>query len=241
MVDKSTQFMVEALARAVTEPSGLPLHAGRAEPGLFNGSPAARQAAQRCKDQGYLTVVRSEARSKAVQEICAITDKGLDFLLGQVSPHKVLEDFLRSLDARQVQLSELLTAARQIHATLEDLKALAGKVLPRLVSPTPAAIGTAVGPGEILAFLTQWHQTQSAGDCPLPELYRQARPTSPNWTIGHFHDELRRLHDQGQIYLHPWTGPLYDLPEPAYALLVGHEVGYYASLRQSSSPRGAND
>lgn len=238
MVDKSTQFMVEALARAVVEPSGMPLHASRTEPGLFNGSPAARQAAQRCKDQGYLRVVRSEVRSKAVQEICAITDKGLDFLLAQVSPRQVLEDFLRSLDARQVQLGELLTTARQIDASLEDLKALAGNVLPRLENPTPAimpqssANGGAAGPGAILTFLMQWHQTPSAGDCPLPELYRQARPASAHWTIGHFHDELRRLHEQGQIYLHPWTGPLYDLPEPAYALLVGHEVAYYASLRQ---------
>lgn len=237
MVDKSTQLMVEALARAVAEPAGLPLHGSRTEPGLFNGSPLARQAAQRCKDQGYVTVVRAETRGKAVQEICAVTDKGLDFLLGQVSPRKVLEDFLRSLDARQVQLAELLTAARHIHASLEDLKTLAGKVLPRLESPTPAGVpepsanGKAVAPGEVLAFLVQWHQTQSAGDCPLPELYRQARPASTDWTIGHFHDELRRLHEQGQIYLHPWTGPLYDLPEPAYALLIGHEVAYYASLR----------
>ncbi len=238
MADKSTQFMVEALARAVAEPSGLPLHGTRTEPGLFNGSPLARQAAQRCKDQGYVRVVGTEPRGKAVHEICAITDKGLEFLLGQVSTRQVLEDFLRSLDARQVQLSEVLTAARQIHASLEDLKALAGKVLPRLESPTPArmvepsANGTAAGPEALLAFLTQWHQTHAAGDCPLPELYRQALPAAAGWSIGHFHDELRRLHEQGRIYLHPWTGPLYDLPEPAYALLIGHEVAYYASLRQ---------
>ena len=45
-------------------------------------------------------------------------------------------------------------------------------------------------------------------------------------------DGLRKLHQQEQIYLHPWTGPLYDLPEPALALLVGHEVAYYASRRE---------
>jgi hypothetical protein len=42
---------------------------------------------------------------------------------------------------------------------------------------------------------------------------------------------LRSLHDRERIYLHPWTGPLYALPEPAFALLIGHEVAYYASLR----------
>ena len=51
----------------------------------------------------------------------------------------------------------------------------------------------------------------------------------PELTIGAFHDTLRALQTAGDIYLHPWTGPLYDIPEPPYALLVGHEVAYYAS------------
>lgn len=67
-------------------------------------------------------------------------------------------------------------------------------------------------------------------DCPLPELYRKLEPGA-RLSIGHFHDCLRRLHEENQIYLHPWTGPLYALPEPAYALLVGHEIAYYASVR----------
>ena len=54
----------------------------------------------------------------------------------------------------------------------------------------------------------------------------------PGVTIGEFQDALRRLHDLGKIYLHPWTGPLYDIPEPSYALLVGHEIAYYASIRK---------
>ena len=61
---------------------------------------------------------------------------------------------------------------------------------------------------------------------------RQARGLTvldPPPTIGAFHDCLRQLHADGSIYLHPWTGPLYALPEPAYALLVGHGVAYYAS------------
>jgi hypothetical protein len=65
-------------------------------------------------------------------------------------------------------------------------------------------------------------------DCPLPELYR-ALPAG--LTIGQFHDGLRRLHESQQIYLHPWTGPLYEIPEPALALLVGHEIAYYVSLK----------
>lgn len=81
--------------------------------------------------------------------------------------------------------------------------------------------------------LQRWQQSGVSDDCPLPQLYRQICPAIPDMTIGRFHDELRRLHDFGQIYLHPWTGPLYEVPEPAYALLVGHLVAYYASLKDS--------
>ena len=63
------------------------------------------------------------------------------------------------------------------------------------------------------------------------ELFRRLQALSPGLTLGAFHDALRRLHDGGHIYLHPWTGPLYDIPEPACALLVGHMVAYYASGR----------
>ena len=84
---------------------------------------------------------------------------------------------------------------------------------------------------DVLSYLTQRHVAGASEDCPLPELFRQAQRTAPHLTIGHFHDGLRRLLERGQIYLHPWTGPLYDLPEPACALLVGHEIAYYASIR----------
>ena len=68
-------------------------------------------------------------------------------------------------------------------------------------------------------------------DCPLAELFRSLSTLEPAPTVGLFHDALRRLHADARIYLHPWTGPLYALPEPAVALLVGHEIAYYASLR----------
>jgi hypothetical protein len=83
----------------------------------------------------------------------------------------------------------------------------------------------------IRVTLEAWHRCGALGDCPLPELFRRLRDALPSLTIGQFHDRLRLLHHEGAIYLHPWTGPLYELPEPAIALLVGHEIAYYASLR----------
>jgi hypothetical protein len=65
----------------------------------------------------------------------------------------------------------------------------------------------------------------------LPELYRSLSTREDPPTIGAFHDALRELVAAHRIYLHPWTGPLYALPEPTCALLVGHNIAYYASAR----------
>jgi hypothetical protein len=94
----------------------------------------------------------------------------------------------------------------------------------------------------VCAQLAAWHEAGALDDCPLPELYRRVASQFPALSIGQFHDRLRLLHGGGRIYLHPWTGPLYELPEPAYALLIGHEIGYYASLRAvngAAVPSGA--
>jgi hypothetical protein len=82
----------------------------------------------------------------------------------------------------------------------------------------------------ILARLADWSGAVGE-DCPLPELFRSLSLLEMPPTIGEFHDCLRRLHADGSLYLHPWTGPLYALPEPAYALLAGHNIAYYASLK----------
>jgi len=256
MADKSTQLILDALSQAAADPAGVLLHGSKAAPGLFAATAPAKQAAQRCKDEGYLRVVRTETRGKSVQEVCAITEKGLAYLLGQVSPKQVLEDFVRALEARRSQVGELVAAARQAQASLDDLRVTVETVL-RAVASGQSAMGgkngKAAGNGAAasrshpsasetvpteawtataLSYLSQWQASGASEDCPLPELYRQARATAPALTVGTFHDGLRRLHDQEQIYLHPWTGPLYDIPEPPYALLVGHDIAYYASRRE---------
>jgi len=98
--------------------------------------------------------------------------------------------------------------------------------------PAPPRADAGELAGAILTHLADWAASAGAAqDCPLPELYRALTTRTDPPTIGEFHDGLRRLHAARRVYLHPWTGPLYALPEPAYALLVGHEVAYYASTR----------
>ena len=239
MADKATQLVLEALGRAAADPGGVPLHGGKAAPGLFPTTPAGKQAAQRCKDEGLLRVAGVETRGKTTLEICAITDKGLARLLSESSPRQVLEDLVRAVEARQAQSGELLAAARQMQAGLDALKATAEKVLRQIASPPAGPAPTANGGGAwepaALAHLSQWQSSGASEDCPLPELFRQAQKAAPHLSVGQFHDGLRRLHEGQQVYLHPWTGPLYAIPEPPCALLVGHEIAYYVSPRPKAA------
>jgi hypothetical protein len=244
LADKSSQLVLCALSRAVADPGGVPLHGNKARPGLFATNTLGRQAAQRCKDDGLLRVIQTEGHGVGTREFCAITEKGLAYLLSQLSPKQVLEDFIRALDARQAQASELLGLARQMQNSLDALKSTAEKVLQQVPQqPLPMANGLSPQPASLpgaddwrtvaLAHLARRQTGGASEDCPLPELFRQVQTSDSRLTIGRFHDGLRRLHDEARIYLHPWTGPLYALPEPPYALLVGHEIAYYVSLRNS--------
>jgi hypothetical protein len=237
LADKPTQLILDALGRAAADPTGSALFPTKTAPGLFPATATARQAAQRCKDEGLIRVDADP--QNAGRELAAITPKGLEYLLTRVSPRQVMEDFVRVLEARHGQIEELIAVARQMQIGIEGLKSSVEQVLPhvRQAAPQPSANGHHAPPAPdwpaaTLARLNEWRAAGSPDDCPLPELFRRvAAGAEAAPSIGAFHDALRRLHDDGRLYLHPWTGPLYALPEPAFALLVGHEIAYYASLR----------
>jgi hypothetical protein len=268
VADKSTPLVLAGLGRAATG-AGMPLHGGKSAPGLFPSTAAGKLAAQRCREEGFLAEVPVElaaadprangtatlTRKKTAGPLFGITEKGIGYLLSQVSPRQAIEDFLRALQERQAELGELCGLARQALAGTETLRTSVEKALAQLpaasatsnghlkalfttflTEPARPAAAPATGRDKDLeAYLLQelgrWQHADATEDCPLPHLYRHAASGQAGLTIGRFHDLLRRLHDESRIYLHPWTGPLYQLPEPPYALLVGHEIAYYASLR----------
>ena len=284
MADKLTQQIIDALSKAAADPAGLPLLAGKTEPGLFAASAAAKPAAQKCLADGFVRVVRTDTRGKTARDLYGLTEKGWEFLLAAVNPRQVLEDFVRVLEARQGEVGELLDTARQMATSLQGLKDAVARVLPQVsatkvvpparsvmpdedehpwdavltrrgalpvetgangahangtaVLDAPAAVAMPeVDPAAelaaaVLARLTDWASSAAVGeDCPLPVLFRNLTARGLRPSIGEFHDCLRKLDAAGSVYLHPWTGPLYALPEPAYALLAGHSVAFYASLK----------
>jgi hypothetical protein len=245
VTDKFTPLVVAALANAAANPAGKALYGSNSVPGLFPNTAAGKSAAGRAIAESLLSPLRTGPNGK---ETFAATDRGLRFLLDQSNPKAVLEDLVRGLEARQVQADELLSAARSMSAELSGLKATVAAVLPAVVHSRVARPAHPLG-GEgngtmtrsqpytaagtlaalIQSRLADWSGSAGAGqDCPLPDLYRSLT-VCDDLTVGRFHDGLRSLHAAGKVYLHPWTGPLYTLPEPAFALLIGHEVAYYAS------------
>ncbi len=230
MADKSTPLILAALTKAMADPGGVPLHAGRKMPGLFAASATAKQAAQRCLEQGYLRILQRQTNGKSVQDLCTLSEKGLAHLLSQVNPRSVLEELIRTLQAQQTQVAELIDTTQHWQAGLDALRTNVSTILEQ-IQLAPSDNGSTSIPVHLVACLSQWQASQSPGDCPLPELYRRIHAAAPYLTIGRFHDALRQLHQQERIYLHPWSGPLYEIPEPPYAMLIGHEVAYYASIR----------
>ena len=240
MGDKSSQLILDALGRAVADPGGMALHATKKAPGLFAATAAGKQAALRCQQDGFLRSLSTAGRPVGLSEFFTVSEKGLAFLLEQASPKKVLEDLVQTLKSRDQQVGELVEAAQKWQAGIGALQGDVEKVLQELQKPgatahgpSPSANGCELWLADTVSFLAHRQSAGATDDCSLPEMYRRAKVLSPKLSLGSFHDGLRRLFEQEKIYLHPWTGPLYDLPEPACALLVGHEVAYYASVRRS--------
>jgi hypothetical protein len=166
----------------------------------------------------------------------------VEFLLQQRSPRQVLEACLQAIDQRGFELAELGALARRGMQTLEALKC---RVEVALAGLTPAASAQHNGTNgthgrltndwqpSVVTYLRHWQEQHGHEDCPLPELFDRLRQDRPALTLGQFHDGLRTLHERGQLYLHPWTGPMHELPDPTAALVVGHAVVFYASLRMS--------
>lgn len=237
MADSISAPIVEALQRALAEPDGLPLVTSKQTRGLFAGNAAGKQAAQDARAAGLVALRRTEPKGKSSTEYFALTDKGLACLLEQTSARPVLEALLLAMERCEGRLEEWTSEVARCRGALTGLRDLAEKVLTHLQKPDAtlppwSRNGHAFdAKGRILEALDAWQAAGNPGDCPLPTLFEQMRVLSAKLTTGQFHDALRTLHEQEVIYLHPWTGPLYELPQPALSLLVGHEVAYYASLR----------
>jgi hypothetical protein len=245
------QLALQALSRAVADPTPRALHGSARAPGLFTGSaPPARQAAQYCRDQGWLIPTgQFEGKGKSRKELFRITPAGIKEVLANSEPVVLLSDATGYLEQNVAQLrsiqstiDETLTALRQQSEMLSTLRerlrppdldrllhGAGGESFPRGQAPASSLDWLGVA----LDYLRDYRRRNPLGYCPLPELFhRVAGPRS--LTIGQFHDGLRRLVERGQARLHAFTGAAYTLEEDQYALVAGQEIKYYAEPVASS-------
>lgn len=237
MVETPSPLILDGLRQAAAAPEGLPLHGGRAQPGLFPTGAAGKNAARRCLEHGLLRVVGTETRGKSEQPLCTLSEQGLQLLLQESSPRSVLEALLQAVERSEKRFLELADKAALGLRQLHDLRDLFAKTLAALREDPEASERNRRKQRQddqaaILACLQRGPGVRTLGDYPLPDLYRAA--AGADWTIGRFHDALRGLREERRIALHPWTGPLYALPEPAFALMVGHEIAFYAGIMETN-------
>ncbi len=226
---KSQRDVLDGLQKALAEPTGLPLLVSKGV-GLFANNAAGKAAAKACQDAGWLTSVRKETKGKTTTEYFGLSEPGLGHLLAETSSKPVLTALLEAVQRCQGRIHEWIESVQKSQQILDALRNQIFRVLEHLEQP-----GALAKPGKnvadvLLARLAEWQSAGKLGDCPMPELFHAARPYA-QFTTGQFHDALRQLHEKEKVYLHPWSGPLYELPQPELSLLVGHEIAYYVSLR----------
>jgi hypothetical protein len=229
-------LLMEGLIRIAASIDGLPLLAGKGQAGAYPNTAAGKEAACFCEDKALVRVLREETRGKNRHSHFGLSSAGRRWLKEHCGPRPLLEQLGQVLQERAAELGLLKKQLEAQEVQLHDLKALVTEAL-RDLQNEPAFDQALPLPGEadILAALASWQNRELLKDASLPDLFRAALAATPDMTIGQFHDACRALARKQRIYLHPWTGPLFEMAEPALALLAGHEIAYYASLRAPAS------
>jgi len=123
--DKATEVLLGALRRALTNSGEQPILKTGNQAGLFVGKTGIHvEAAERAKREGFLEVLRTEAKGKTTVEWARITPAGVDFLYEHESPLRVLSDLQELLQSNRqglpTWLSQMQDALQQISNRLSQ-------------------------------------------------------------------------------------------------------------------------
>lgn len=219
-----------ALRRLLSDPASRRLFASGRQPGLFpSNTPTTRTMVEEMEQRGWIQIHQPSGKAA----YCELTAKGRDWLLEHENPWLLLEDLLTATERQAEQVDDLLRTWQEQRDLLQKQSEDIRRVLARLDgdnSPSQSEIGD-----RIKEALSRHALRAEPAACSLCELFHQVQQADANLSVGRFHDELRELHRRGDVAFTPWTGPLYELPEPHLALLIGHEVLYYVRLRRSNA------
>ncbi len=230
MADQQT-ILINALSLAIETSGSIALFNKKNAQGLFPLSAPGKLAAQTCIQSQFLKVL--EQTTKPNTEIVQITQLGVGWLLGALKIDAFLEKAVILLD----KVKSSTGIKEKERAFYNRLGNLINLILENS-EPIPC-LSFSLNQQQIFLALKEWADSGRVGDCQLSTLYKQIQKRFPQITCGMFHDALRELRNKKLVELHPWTGPLYEIPEPHLALMAGHEVAYYASLGSAATSSAA--
>jgi len=203
--------------------------------GLFPLSASGKLAAKHCFERHLLKVV--EQSTKPFTEMVKITRLGIRSVLEGIKIDKLLENAANFIESSGEKNS--VNPESDDAVFYHSLEKAAGLIARKLGS---SLLHDFTSPAKhIFILLKEWSDAGRAGDCQLYHLYQQLSARCPGITLGAFHDALRNLRQKKLIELHPWTGPLYEIPKPELALMAGHEIACYASLGSAAAVFNPDD
>ena len=238
---------VETLSRSLVDPTPRPLMGTRARPGIFVGSSqVVKAAAALCVENGWLAPTgEKQGKGKTAKDLYRITPAGIEYALQHSEALTLLRELLGASDALREALRSIQGKLDEASQGLNAQNGVLGQLRERVSPPDLSAVLEAVAAvpaspvtvahdnwlAAAVDFLRGYRRRNPQQRCPLPELYRHVS-RSNSISIGRFHDGLRQLVREQRIALHPYTGPMYQLKDEQYALLLGQEIKFYADIKQ---------
>ncbi|NBR04165.1 MAG: hypothetical protein EBT92_00160 [Planctomycetes bacterium] len=217
-------IILQALSYALESAGVCSLFNKKGVQGLFPLSASGKVAAKYCLENRLLKVV--EQSTKPFTEMVKITCWGIRSVMEGIKIDKLLENAAAIIESSgEKGLNKSGTDDAVFYHSLEKT---AGLIALKLGAPIAEDFNSTSK--HILILLKEWSDAGRAGDCQLYYLYQQLSSRCSGVTPGAFHDALRNLRHKKLVELHPWTGPLYEIPKPELALMAGHEIACYASL-----------
>lgn len=223
--------LVAALRRLALEPEPIRLYATAKSVGLFQTRAArSRRLVEQLVANKFVQIEGNDEKTQTVR----ITEEGRTCLLESENPWILLEDLLRATEAQCDLLRKWENFWVRQRDTLEQQCLGIRRVLQRVEEQRAAEQFV---DGALVNAVEEWMANPALAERPadptLSELFEAMKVRRPELTIGQLHDVLRILQADGRLCLRPWTGPLYQLPEPGAALLIGHEVLYYVHVSRT--------
>jgi len=247
-MERVESLVIEALRRALAEPSEQRLYKSGKWPGLFPArhGPAAEAAALALRD-GLLEVARTETKGKTTIEWARPTPRGVDFLYERESPVMALHALREALRVNQAGIPQWLdqvhaavrsleerfvTEARHWQERLEGLERRLEQALERVQKAqpplAPGVTDAVPWAGDALDYLERRQGGGAEAACPFPELFGALARRHGPLSIGAFHDGLRRLQERHAVRLEP-AATVADMSQPEFALPDGGRILYFAS------------